>query len=153
MKVLIAVDESQCSTEVVDVITDQKWNVDTEFRVVSVIEPVYSEYLLAGLCVPSFDEMQTEYHNQIVKLVDAKVEQIRQCLPNHFVDGMVMQGAVAETILNMAEQWSADLIVLGSHGRHGLEKLWLGSVAERVACHAKCSVEVIRSRKAAALAN
>ena len=44
--------------------------------------------------------------------------------------------------------WSADLIVLGSHGRRGWDRFLMGSVAESVAVHAHCSVEVIRPRSA-----
>jgi nucleotide-binding universal stress UspA family protein len=47
-------------------------------------------------------------------------------------------------LLDEAAAWKADLIVLGSHGKHGLERLVLGSVSETVAIHAHCSVEVIR---------
>jgi len=47
-------------------------------------------------------------------------------------------------ILDVAKAWGVDLIVLGSHGRHGWDRLLMGSVAESVALHAHCSVEVIR---------
>ena len=47
-------------------------------------------------------------------------------------------------ILDAAKTWAADLIVLGSHGRHGLERFLLGSVSEAVAVHAHCSVEIVR---------
>jgi nucleotide-binding universal stress UspA family protein len=47
-------------------------------------------------------------------------------------------------ILDTAKTWGADLIVLGSHGRRGLDRLLLCSVSEAVAIHARCSVEVIR---------
>jgi universal stress protein A len=47
-------------------------------------------------------------------------------------------------ILEEAGICNPDLIVLGSHGRHGLERLLLGSVAEAVAAHASCSVVVAR---------
>jgi nucleotide-binding universal stress UspA family protein len=47
-------------------------------------------------------------------------------------------------ILEEAERWDADLIMLGSHGRHGIERLLIGSVSEAVALHAECSVEVVR---------
>lgn len=52
--------------------------------------------------------------------------------------------APASAILTVAEQDDADLIVLGSHGRRGLDRLILGSVSETVALHAHCSVEVVR---------
>jgi hypothetical protein len=50
-------------------------------------------------------------------------------------------------ILDEAEHWGADLIVVGTHGYNALEKLWLGSVWRAVASHAKCSIEIARRRK------
>jgi nucleotide-binding universal stress UspA family protein len=47
-------------------------------------------------------------------------------------------------ILDAAKSWQADMIVLDSHGRRGLDRLFLGSVSEAAAIHAHCSVEVIR---------
>jgi universal stress protein A len=44
---------------------------------------------------------------------------------------------------------AADLIILGSHGRRGVDRWLLGSVAEAVARHAPCSVEIVRTRVAA----
>jgi nucleotide-binding universal stress UspA family protein len=52
----------------------------------------------------------------------------------------------AREIVKEAEQWGARLVILGSHGRRGFERLTLGSVSEHVALHAPCSVEVIRGR-------
>ena len=50
----------------------------------------------------------------------------------------------AQAILAAGEAWKADLIVMGSHGRRGFDRIILGSVSETVALHATCSVEVIR---------
>ena len=50
----------------------------------------------------------------------------------------------ARAILAAADSWEADLIVMGSHGRRGFDRIVLGSVSESVAMHARCSVEVFR---------
>jgi nucleotide-binding universal stress UspA family protein len=57
---------------------------------------------------------------------------------------LVPLGTPQRMILEEAERWDADLIMLGSHGRHGIERLLIGSVSEAVALHAECSVEVVR---------
>jgi nucleotide-binding universal stress UspA family protein len=49
-------------------------------------------------------------------------------------------------IVDEAKEWEADLVVVGSHGRRGIERVLQGSVSEAVAMHAPCSVEVIRTR-------
>ncbi|HLI62710.1 MAG TPA: universal stress protein [Terriglobales bacterium] len=41
-------------------------------------------------------------------------------------------------------EWHADLIMVGSHGRRAVARMLLGSVAEFVARHAKCSAEIVR---------
>jgi nucleotide-binding universal stress UspA family protein len=48
-------------------------------------------------------------------------------------------------LLDLAKEWNADLIVLGSHGRRGMDRMLMGSVSESVAIHAHCSVDVIRA--------
>lgn len=50
----------------------------------------------------------------------------------------------ARKIVKEAERWHAQMVVVGSHGRRGFDRLTLGSVSERVALHAPRSVEVIR---------
>jgi nucleotide-binding universal stress UspA family protein len=58
---------------------------------------------------------------------------------------LVPVGLPQRLILEEAERWDADLIMMGSHGRHGIPRLLIGSVSEAVALHAECSVEVVRS--------
>jgi nucleotide-binding universal stress UspA family protein len=63
----------------------------------------------------------------------------------HFtVTTEIRAGDARRVILDSAAEWHPDLIVLGSHGRHGLERLLLGSVSESVVRHASCSVSVVR---------
>ncbi len=53
---------------------------------------------------------------------------------------------VSRVIVDDATRWQADLVVLGTHGRHGIEHLLLGSVAEAVARMAPGSVLLVRAR-------
>ncbi len=59
-------------------------------------------------------------------------------------DGLVMGGKPPEAILQTAKEKRADLIVLGSHGKTGVEKLLMGSVAERVIVLSACPVLVVK---------
>jgi nucleotide-binding universal stress UspA family protein len=61
------------------------------------------------------------------------------------VSTAVETGDTRERIIDSAERWFADLILLGSHGRRGATRFLLGSVAESVARHAPCSVEIVRA--------
>lgn len=59
-------------------------------------------------------------------------------------------GSAPETIAAIAREESADLVVVGTHGRTGLDRVMLGSVAERVVRVAPCPVLVVRPRADAA---
>jgi nucleotide-binding universal stress UspA family protein len=63
------------------------------------------------------------------------------------VDKRIAVGDVAQTVVRIAEEIHADAIVVGSHGRTGLERLFLGSVSEHVVRHAHCPVLVVREPK------
>ena len=60
---------------------------------------------------------------------------------------MKKEGIPADEILNTAEEEDVDLIVIGTLGRSALEKLLLGSVAEKVIRHAPCPVLVVRTKR------
>ncbi len=58
---------------------------------------------------------------------------------------VIKQGSPADEILSAAERMKADMIVTGSHGRHGAQKFLLGSVSSKIIDHAVCSVLVVKS--------
>jgi nucleotide-binding universal stress UspA family protein len=58
----------------------------------------------------------------------------------------VLPGSPKLVIVEKADHWQADLIVVGSHGYGPWHRFLLGSVSQAVVSHAKCSVEVVRSR-------
>ena len=56
----------------------------------------------------------------------------------------VPMGDPAPSIAGAARDWAADLVVIGSHGREGVDRVLLGSVAEGVARRAPCPVLIVR---------
>ena len=64
--------------------------------------------------------------------------------PKLIITTAVIDGSPAQVILREAEAFSADLIVVGSHGHGAVAGFLLGSVSQSVALHAKCSVEIVR---------
>lgn len=57
---------------------------------------------------------------------------------------IIKQGNPAEEILETAKKIKADLIVTGSHGRHGAQKFLLGSVSSKIVDHAPCAVLIVK---------
>ncbi len=62
------------------------------------------------------------------------------------LDTMIPMGRPDEAIINAAIFKEASLIIVGSHGRTGLKRLLMGSVAERVIGHARCPVLVVKKK-------
>src|SRR5438067_7414950 len=75
-----------------------------------------------------------------------ELERTAAALSTARVDKRIEVGDVAGTICHVAEELGADVIVVGSHGRTGLERLFLGSVREDVVRHAPCPVLVVREK-------
>jgi nucleotide-binding universal stress UspA family protein len=71
-------------------------------------------------------------------------EHARTELGLELTEVFVERGSAYAEIVRRAEDWGADVIVIGSHGRTGLARAVLGSVAERVVEHAPCSVLIAR---------
>jgi nucleotide-binding universal stress UspA family protein len=60
------------------------------------------------------------------------------------IRGQVLSGYVSEEILNFAEREKIDLIIMGTHGRHGMDRILSGSVADKVVKASKIPVVTIR---------
>lgn len=92
----------------------------------SVAMLVYAGYDYIGYRPGLADDLA----NAARKRLDDVVAKLKERCPN--VEGVVVVDEPEEAILRTAQERQADLIVIGTHGRHGLSRLVLGSVAERV---------------------
>lgn len=69
---------------------------------------------------------------------------ISQYLPDVAVTGRVVSGYAAEEIVKCADEESVDMIIMGTHGRKGIDRILFGSVAEKVVKSANCPVLTLR---------
>lgn len=160
MKVLLATDESQFSEAALQAVISQNRPQQTQVRVLHVVEPlamVLSEIASdppLGLYPAEpveLERLRKEQEKRAGKLLEARAEELKDA---GFDTGIVIrEGDPRVEIIDMAREWSADLIVMGSHGRKGLDRFLLGSVSEYVARHASCSVEIVRLPAGARRAN
>src|SRR5207253_1148860 len=120
MKVIFAVDDSKHSAYALESVSSRPWPTGTQFRLLSVLELNRHES----------DETHEKVVEAIKQLLESKVQMITTLHPGSQVDTRIMQGNARDAILHEADEWGADHIVMGSHGRKGLQKFLLGSVAE-----------------------
>jgi nucleotide-binding universal stress UspA family protein len=146
LRVLMATDGSDYSNIAVRSVADRPWPGGTEFRILSVVEP--SSPLLHP---PFFSEhVMEEVRAKDMQRAQAAISTAEAILCRAGIQAgtalAVPSATAKELILAESAEWNADMIVVGSHGRRGVNRLMLGSVSEAVALHAQCSVEIIRQR-------
>ena len=89
----------------------------------------------------------TEYRKEAEALLVSVTERLGKKFPDLHVEGLLREGYVKEEIVEEAKLWSADLILMGPHGKKGIDKFLLGSVAKAVVPLAPCSVVLLRASK------
>jgi nucleotide-binding universal stress UspA family protein len=129
-KVLLATDGSETSLQAARAVVGRPWPEGSEFRVISVEEPW------------AIKLSRVRYENEAQEAVSSAEQVLGSA--GLKVTGAVLSGKPNEAILEEAQKWPADLIIVGSHGRRGFKRFLLGSVSEAVAMNAHCSVVVVR---------
>lgn len=143
-KILIAVDASDDADRVLEAATSLDPKGADRFHVVTVIPPMMDA--VSGMGNASFaaswplQEMESSMRREITDAVCERVA--RFGIPPERV--AVLYGRPAAEIRAQAGKLGAELIVLGSHGRHGLARVMLGSTAAGVLHGAECDVLTVR---------
>ncbi|MCC7528188.1 MAG: universal stress protein [Candidatus Melainabacteria bacterium] len=148
MKILIALDDSPYSKDVLEDVARRAWPDNAQFKLLTVIEP---------FCMSGDDEEDADLieasgvvHRKRWQIADKLCEQamkkLTAALPHATVDFEIKEGSARSQIINTAVEWSADRIIMGVHGQAVCPHNLLGSVSQGVAMHAPCSVEIVRSK-------
>lgn len=138
MKLLLAIDESKFSDAATQAISAQFPPQGTEVKVLNVVD--------LPLPIPTSDaagfrELSLKHGQELVQQAERTLSKA-----GFKTQTAVEEGYPSSKIIGQAKQWEADLIVMGSHGRKGLDRFLMGSVAQTVSRHAPCSVEIVRMR-------
>ena len=144
MKILIAIDGSDYSQAALQSVIARPWPPGTDVKVLHVVEP---PSLLMGREMrgfdPEFEAVWKALREQAKHLVAKAAEKLRDA--KFKVSTELVEGNPKSQIIDIANEWHADMIVLGSHGRTGLDRFLMGSVSQDVVRHAHCSVEIVRA--------
>ncbi|HWP86160.1 MAG TPA: universal stress protein [Terriglobia bacterium] len=147
MRILLAIDDSRFSAAALEMLAAERSPATCVVRVLHVVEP---------LDVPYYPELTEPYPVSLRDIQAKRLEAARRFAAGAAArlraagfqaEAAVRTGSPRSLVVEVATQWRADLIVVGSHGRRGLARLLLGSVSDYVAHHAPCSVEIVRARK------
>lgn len=145
MKILLATDGSKYSEAAAQTVASGLRTQGAEVLVLQIVEP---------LIFSTPPQMSRGYAPEMAARLQDKVKQAKESVAHTAeilrqagfkVDSRVAENETRTGILDIAGDWHADLIVLGSHGEKALRKFLLGSVAEFVARHAHCSVLIVRT--------
>ncbi|HKZ17566.1 MAG TPA: universal stress protein [Geobacteraceae bacterium] len=140
-KILYATDFSETSEYAFDYAASLAEKFNSRLIVIHVInEPVD----LRGFYVPhiSFDTIEREITQSAEKMMDKFCSQKLKNYDNY--EKCTASGIPYEEILKKAGDENADLIVMGTHGRAGIDHFLFGSTAERVVRNALCPVMTVR---------
>lgn len=141
-KILVPVDFSTHSARAVEVAADLARRFEGSLDLVHVFDPM--AYPLPDGYVmftrPQLDEMFARFDAELAKYEKAALAAGAPRVQTH-----VRQGPCAGEICNFAQEGGFELIVMGTHGRRGLNRMLLGSVTERVLRSAHCPVLTMRA--------
>lgn len=137
-KILVAHDGSKSSDKALKKAIEMALSMNASLTVLAVVPELYLTEL------PEAD--RTRIFESLSEETREAMERIRKSLSGKSIDvkTLIRQGDPAEKIIETAQKMKVDMIVTGSHGRHGAKKFLLGSVSAKVVDYARCSVLVVK---------
>lgn len=144
--VLLAVDDSKHSKGAARFLSTRFLPSSAQVTILSVVEPAVTELAAQFLPASQLEELLEPKRNNALQLVTQMRDQFLK--EGYAVTTTVQTDHPTETIMSSAAGHQTDLLVVGSRGLSGSERLQLGSVAETVLKYAPCSVLVVRGWRA-----
>jgi len=138
MKLVVAVDGEQSAKSALEYILKEKYSGDTEVHLVHVIVPGFADAPVEGI-----PDVVTQEREQEKAVLNKMTRMLKESLNINATEGM-LTGETAEVVVQVCKQVGADQVIVPSHARHGLSRLWFGSVADDIVDAAPCTVVVLK---------
>ncbi|MEO8147967.1 MAG: universal stress protein [Bacteroidia bacterium] len=140
-RILVAVDDSDFSSKTATAAHELAKTLKAGLAIVNVMDPAILAISADSVVYPM------EQMVDLKKGAEMLIQKIRQQLGDDIpLADFIGEGKPSEEIVAIANQWNADLIVIGTHGRTGVMHLIMGSVAESVIRHSNIPVLVMPSK-------
>lgn len=149
MKVLFPTDGGKQSNAAIQAIERLALSEGDEIKVISVVDMALPMAIdIYGGFLPDTSDIEKSARENAAKTVAETAEKLKAYTDSGRVtiSTDILFGSPDSRIVETAEEWRADLIVVGSHGYSRWERLLLGSVSDSVVHHAPCSVLVVRAK-------
>ena len=155
-RLLIAYDGSPCAEAVLEDLAKAGLPAELEVNVISVADvwlPSNADQPDSPFPASTPEAVRKAREQALAALKSAQamagraVERLKVLHPKWTVDPFACADSPAWGVLTKSIEWKASLVALGSHGRSTLERFFLGSVSQKVAAEAPCSVRIARPRK------
>ena len=156
MKILIGYDGSTFADAAIDDLQRAGLPADTQALILSVADvwpgmpPMYRDALSPGSAELSFAvvdaarQMAQAAQEEAAAMVEKARGRVAALFPGWSIECETVADSPASALTERAEQWKADLIAIGSHGRGAMARLFFGSISQKVLRYAHCSVRVGR---------
>lgn len=150
MKILFATDGAKQSEAAIEMLKHFRLGAGDEIRIVSVVDmavpmavDIYGGYL------PDTSEFEKTARENAANILDTAATSLREFFNETGlnVGTEVLFGSPDSRIVEAADEFNPNLVVVGSHGYSAWERLILGSVSDSVAHHVPCSVLIVRSHE------
>ena len=144
-KILVATDLSEASVSALECAYDLACVLQASVRLVTVLDP--TPFFSLTAMVPGASELRGLIPKQEEALTRKLADLGEKHFPGMQVTSTVLQdSSPAQAIADLAEEEKFEMVVVGSHGRTGVSRALLGSVAEKVVRLTRCPTLVVPSR-------
>jgi nucleotide-binding universal stress UspA family protein len=143
-KIMAPIDFSPTAAEGMRLAVDMAQRYEASLTLVHVYQPV--AYPFPEGYVLYTPQQMASLLTEVQKLLEGALKEVRAAGAGR-ADTKLLQGVAASEIVTFAQEENYDLIVIGTHGRTGIQHALLGSVAEKVVRRAPCPVLTVRAKE------